>query len=119
MTAPHSCFEPTLSQTALWFSEAIYKLGDGAPIADIAEFVANKAYKAGADKELESCCKWLDNSKFTNAIISELMSARRPATLKAQALKALSKIESSQKGIYERKHFSAVRAALDSIPEDS
>lgn len=116
MTAPHSCAEPTVSQKALWFSEAVCELGDCAPMKEIVELVASKAYKAGADEELKACCKWVESSIFTDVIATELMSARRP-TLKAQALKALSRIMLSQKGIFEGKHFDTVRQALQSIPD--
>ena len=48
MTAPHSCAEPTVSQKALWFAEAVHELGDRAPLIEIAARVADKAYEAGA-----------------------------------------------------------------------
>jgi hypothetical protein len=50
-------------------------------------------FQAGADQELEACCKWLDSKGSPNA--SRLRAARRakPPSLKAQALEKLAWID--------------------------
>jgi hypothetical protein len=64
-----------------------------------------KAYQAGADRELEACCEWLESNDY-NVVPRELRAARRPKppSLKEQALKILSQAEWSteEEGIIRR-----------------
>ena len=76
-------------------------------------------YCAGADQELEVCCKWLRNclSEELHEAAQELRTARRPKppSLKEQALEQLKRVDSDlrQHGIINTDF---IRRALESLP---
>lgn len=68
--------------------------------------------QAGADMELEACCKWLDSAKEWNTR-SELYAARRPKppSLKEQALAELAEWEN----VMDIASDSPIRRALEQL----
>ena len=74
-----------------------------------------QAYQAGADRELEACCKWVDYhcSKDTSL---DLHIARRPKppSLKEQALETLK----YPKDLWSEAEVDTIRRALDALPDD-
>lgn len=58
----HLVIQPTPEQRSLWFAEAIFELSDSAPLIEIAARVADKAYKAGAARELGACLTWIQDN---------------------------------------------------------
>ena len=124
--------EPTREQFAEWLAkaekefppDAVYCLfeKDGQYTEDKAGHwkclrgeIARLAYAAGADAELEACCKWLSGCGCPS-YGKELRAARRPKppSLKRQALEALNTIlvtgdPALLDPIYE---------ALESLPND-
>ncbi len=80
---------------AEWLAEA-KRLHPTESTGFIAGEVARLAYRAGADQELEACCKWLDeNLPGYDACEGSLHAARRPKppSLKEQALEALDRMD--------------------------
>ena len=73
-----------------------------------------KAYQAGADQELEACCKWLPKLPPWSA--DDLRRHRRPKppSLKEQALEALERMD--QFPTTEDKVI--IRRALEALPND-
>jgi hypothetical protein len=76
------------------------------------------AYAAGADQELEACCRWV-RSMFGGhpTWADELLSARRPKppSDKELALNALALIMSQQKGMFDGKPFNTILRALEAL----
>ena len=82
------------------------------------DVVLYEAFQAGADKELEACCKLLELSD-SNAR-DFLYSARRPKppSLKEQALEQLSGIETCFRASYGGDLITdTIRRALESLPD--
>jgi hypothetical protein len=98
---------------AEWLAEA-KRLHPGESTGFIAGEVARLAYQAGADQELEACCKWLP--KLPPWSGEDLQRHRRPKppSLKEQALALLDKAEDPSWDIND---FTIVRRALEQLPE--
>jgi len=86
--------------------------------------VARQAYQAGADQELEACCKWLGSEgwfKYEHEAIEELRAARRPKppSLKEQALETLQRL--SKDGFpcnyQEDSDWDTIRRALEQLDD--
>jgi hypothetical protein len=80
-----------------------------------------QAYQAGANQELDACCKWLEcNYNYPQA--NPLRAARRPKppSLKEQALKALEPIERSASApvTTDKESLVLIRRALEALPND-
>ena len=75
-----------------------------------------QAYQAGADQELEACCKWLCEDSIPNTSI-RLRSARRPKppSLKEQAMETLNFMESEAN--YDKPMFDTIRRALGALDD--
>ena len=73
-----------------------------------------EAYKAGADQELEACCKWLPKLPPWSA--DDLRKHRRPKppSLKEQALEAQRRMWS---GASNHDDWDLVRRALEQLPD--
>lgn len=85
----------------------------------IATYVAEIAFAAGADAELEACSQWL-SKRGLNCTVSELYPARRPEpSLKEQALKALNTIcQSGYPGNMQDEYdYEILRKAIESLPD--
>ena len=76
------------------------------------------AYQAGADMELEACCKWLRSKDILEPAIDALRVARRPKppSLKEQALADLDTIQTHDRGGYQIADLSNIRRALEALP---
>jgi hypothetical protein len=78
-----------------------------------------EAYKAGADQELEACCKWFSADVVSEVIdvVSELRAARRPEppSMKEQALRELSNAYDS--GKIDDTTYNTIRRALEGIDD--
>ena len=72
-----------------------------------------KAYRAGADQELEDCCEWLDSA--TDARDLRIARRPKPPSLKEQALESLTKIEDNKATYLDS---SIIRRALEALPND-
>ena len=106
--------------------------GHDLPGIMFSEYVATRAYQAGADQakanierkrqeaadqELEACVAWLDGFDREGWAAEQLRAARRPEppSLKEQALEAFDCIEYAPN---EAEDFAIIRRALESIPDD-
>jgi hypothetical protein len=72
------------------------------------------AYQAGADQELEACCKWLDERAVLNGATA-LRATRRPKppSLKEQALKTLK----YPKDLWSQAEVETIRRALEALDD--
>ena len=80
-------------------------------------FIAQRAAQWGADQELEACCKWLEKEReesgFTTRINPQnLRAARRPPSLKEQALAILDDCSSPY---LDGAHENIIRRALEQL----
>ena len=71
------------------------------------------AYQAGANQELEACCKWLKIEGYPGTVI-DLRAARRPKppSLKEQALQVLASAP------LNADEHALIRQALEALPND-
>ena len=86
-------------------------------------YIAETAYQAGADAELEACCEWLEQSPYgfsvvANDVTDQLRATRRPKppSLKHQALQAVAAIEGDFNTVGDR--CDMIRKALETLPDD-
>ena len=79
--------------------------------------IAIQAARWGADQELLACCEWLRNDGLFETRIGHLRAARRPKppSLKEQALKALTAINSNFH-VHEP-DANIIRAALEALDD--
>jgi predicted alpha/beta-hydrolase family hydrolase len=79
------------------------------------DVLLTQAYQAGADAELEECCKWFHQQGYHISVYEDLRTDRRPKppSLKEQALKA-AHIEVDSQG----KNGSLIIRALEALPDD-
>lgn len=115
----HYSSKPPRELMEQWASEKSYDERDW-----LYEFhIATRAAQWGADQELEACCEWLhwQNLATHPELIPSLRTARRPKppSLKEQALADLDKIESSDRGGYAVADLTAIRRALEALPDDA
>jgi hypothetical protein len=78
-----------------------------------------QAYQAGADAELDECCKWV--SEESPIAATELRAARRPKppSLKEQALESVR--PAGTEGAYVTfgpEELALIRRALEALPDD-
>ena len=78
--------------------------------------IAQLAFTAGADLELEACCEWPEENDMLKRANHDLRAARRPKppTIKEQALAILD--DCSGRGI-DAAHENALRRVLEALPE--
>ena len=78
-----------------------------------------QAYQAGADAELEECCKWLGKRSGWEYVTGQLSAARRPKplSLKEEALRAISQLENGAIAVGERAD--TIRRALEQLPDQA
>ena len=67
------------------------------------------------DEELEACCEWLKKGWIPPGISSDLRTARRPPSLKEQALEALKHAEEGWRPVPA--DCEIIRRALESLPD--
>jgi hypothetical protein len=81
-------------------------------------WLINRAYSAGADEELEACCKWLQHD-YPNIGANALRAARRPKppSLKEQALLQLDTLNADLAMHGRGCDLSQIRRALEALPE--
>lgn len=79
-----------------------------------ADVLLIQAFQAGADTELEACCKWLDSRTTLMADMLHADRRPKPLSLKQQALQALTKIEDNEATYL---HASIIRRALEALPD--
>jgi hypothetical protein len=96
------------TQAARWGADQQLKLD--------AEQIA-QAYQAGADQELEACCKWLEQNGEQWKLPYELRASRRPKppSLKEQALESVKRFELGQDIMGD---IDTLRRALEALPND-
>ena len=78
------------------------------------------AYQAGADQELEACCKWLFESAYPHKVASVYLRTTRrpkPPSLKDQALNDLDDIPTHDDEGRQVVDLSNIRRALEALPE--
>ena len=77
-------------------------------------YLINAAYRAGADQELDACCKWLDDDDDR----ATLRAARRPKppSLKEQALDELH--ISFDRGYLKEGAADIIRRAIEALPDN-
>jgi len=83
------------------------------------DFLLIQAYQAGADAELDECCKWV--SEESPIAATELRAARRPkpTSLKEQALELAR--PAGTEGAYVTfgpEELALIRRALEALPND-
>ena len=76
------------------------------------------AYRAGADQELEACCKWLEG-EIGATDPEDLRIARRfkPPSLKEQALAELNLTTDSDGAELSQTQVELIRRALEQLPD--
>jgi len=86
-----------------------------------ADWIADRIYQMGADRELEACCEWLDrNNQWARVDIDELRAGRRPKppSLKEQALTALHAIATGANDTRElHQDLETILAALEQLDD--
>lgn len=100
--------------------DLVYRLRDDAPYGNLDGgtkrelHLIDAAYRAGADQELEACCKWLP--KLPPWSGNDLRKHRRPKppSLKEQALEAQRRMWS---GASNHDDWDLVRRALEQLPD--
>lgn len=82
--------------------------------------LCDRAYQAGADRELEACCEWLWKRRGWEDVTVPLRAARRPKplSLKEQALALINHDPANQPFLSE-KGIDIIRRALESIPDQT
>jgi hypothetical protein len=88
---------------------------------EVAVWLIEEAYVAGANQELEACCEWLKNFPHFIGIEEQLRTARRPKppSLKEQALIALHAIATGANDTREQhQDLDTIRKALEALPND-
>jgi len=86
------------------------------------DFLLIQAYQAGADAELDACCKWV--SEESPIAATELRAARRPKppSLKEQALAVLEEAPGpdypSPMTVLNAEQHALIRRALEALPDD-
>jgi len=107
--------QPTEQQIREW--ARFYGADLASTPEDLWRRIANSAYAAGADAELEACVEWASSWNVEGWSYGEsLRSARRPKppNLKQQALEALDAIAHNN-GTNEDED--AIRRALEALPD--
>ena len=77
------------------------------------------AYRAGADQELEACCKWLFESAYPHKVASVYLRTTRrpkPPSLKEQALLVIDTAVNDYRMSSDAA--SIIRRALEALPND-
>ena len=114
--AEHPITPPPELVAKLWREASAGR--DDAPIGEIFNHGVLLAYAAGADQELEACCREIQ-SVYGGG--SRLRAARRPQppSLKEQALEALEVEDDSMplKSLKRAERFALIRRALEALPE--
>jgi hypothetical protein len=113
--------------------KAILHAVDGAKRGEIEVWLIQEAFRAGADRELEACCEWLDEGfGDVGNFPAILRTARRPKpkSLKEQALAALSRADKDAltnpltgkvvdlRTILSKEQSDTIRRALEALPND-
>ena len=77
-------------------------------------------YRAGADQELEACCKWVD-WKWSGIKSRELRATRRPKppSLKEQALQALAEADAGLTELEWPQCSDTIRRALEQLSDNN
>ena len=111
-----------------WIDKITYPHNEGVGPSVKDRELATLAYRAGADAELEGCCKtikliWeMDHIATDHDVVRELRAARRPKppSLKEQALKTLQKLSvSGYPCNYQGdEDWDTIRRALEALPND-
>ena len=110
---------PTDDQIGDWWGKALDRhpggLNNNGPVI---RAVSQMAYSAGADAELEACCKWFKKDKWL-AFAKRLRSARRPKPLsiKEQAMKDLDTLTDDLKRHGMGVNTDAIRRALEQLDD--
>ena len=90
---------------------------------EVAVWLIEEAYVAGANQELEACCEWLVNTLWfepSGKCLTDLRAARRPKppTLKEQALLQLDTLNADLAMHGRGCDLSQIRRALEALPND-
>ncbi len=96
-----------------WHAEADNQLG---PFYD---YIATRAAKWGADRELEACCAWLlEEPLCASNTHRKLRDARRkPPSLKEQALALIDGCNDPDNDYLDDNALATIRRALEQLPE--
>lgn len=112
--------QPPPEQFGEWLSEACRQTPTKP--GQIAAHVANRAYAAGADAQLEACVEWLEQQSLCGHrdLIPQLRAAMRPkpASLKERAIKGLDEIGNHYLGPGSAGLINTIRKALEQLPDD-
>ena len=80
-----------------------------------------QAFQAGADRELEACCEWVQTTLELPGCANQLRSARRPKppSLKKQACDALDAyVYGNPDHGNKQDTYNTIRRALEALPDD-
>jgi hypothetical protein len=101
--------------------KAILHAVDGAKRGEIEVWLIQEAFRAGADRELEACCEWLDEGfGDVGNFPATLRAARRPKpqSLKERALEGLTRLVATGEFFSDQmKDLDTIRRALEALPE--
>ncbi len=114
MTTQHP-ITPTPELVQLLRNEAPQGIRDAGVTREL--FLITAAYRAGADAELEACCKWLPKLPPWSA--DDLRKHRRPKppSLKEQALAALSEADQGLNKSEWQQCSNTIRRALEQLDD--
>ena len=115
MTPSHPIKPPSLALIKKWI------IGNGLTVSIVeASAIASLASRLGADQELEACCEWLhwQNLATHSELIPSLRAARRPASLKAQALEAMNRCDNEIWCEEIERDLAIIRTALEQLPDE-
>ena len=88
------------------------------------DYLLTEAYQAGADAELEACCKWFHQQGYHISVYEDLRTDRRPKppSLKEQALKALEEAPGPDypraMTVLDSEQHALIRRALEALSDD-
>jgi len=82
----------------------------------LVDFIATHAARWGADKELETCCEWLEQNCGRWDLPLHTARRPKPPSLKEQALAALNEMEDKMFGSTVGEKL--IRRALEALPDE-
>jgi hypothetical protein len=100
-----------------WGNEAPLDYGGYGQRSVRERWLINKAAEWAADQELEACCEWLEDTDCDDPqeVANHLRNARRPQSLKKQALRKLKEVQALLQ--FKNVDTAVLRRALEALPE--
>jgi hypothetical protein len=108
---------PNPKQLQYWIDKISYPHSEGVGPSYSDKELACLAYRAGADYELEACCKIMeDNQDYVCGGVLRAIRRPKPPSETDQALELVSRIEKSE-SIWAMSELGTIRRALERLKE--